>query len=214
VPLTKDQQKMYKEMEDKLRAEVENGEVTAVNEAVKALKLVQIACGVIYDSGGGERYTIDNDYRLKELLSIVQESQTKSIVFVPFVSAVEHVAEYLQNKGFKVGVIHGGVSSTQRRDIFHGFQDGSSVDVLVAQPRAMSHGLTLTAASTIVWFAPVTSSETYEQANGRITRPGQKHNTLIVNIAGTKLEERMFKRLKNKQKMQNLLLDMVEQNAA
>jgi SNF2 family DNA or RNA helicase len=210
VSLTTEQKKMYKDMESKLRIQIENGEVTAVNEAVKALKLVQIACGVVYDAQG-EKYIVDNDYRLKEVLSIVQESQTKSIVFVPFVSAVNHVAEYLENKGFKTGVIHGGVSSKNRHEIFLGFQSGSSVDVLVAQPRAMSHGLTLTAASTIVWFAPVTSSETYEQANGRVTRPGQRHNTLIVNVAGTKLEEKMFKRLKAKQKMQNLLLDMVEQ---
>lgn len=213
VLLTAEQKNMYKDMEGKLRAEIENGEVTAVNEAVKALKLVQIACGVVYDSKG-EHYVVDNDYRLKEVLSVVQESQTKSIVFVPFVSAVVHVAEYLRNKGFKVGVIHGGVSGKARHEIFLGFQNGSTVDVLVAQPRAMSHGLTLTAASTIVWFAPVTSSETYEQANGRVTRPGQKFNTLIVNIAGTKLEERMFKRLRTRQKMQNILLRMVEQNVA
>jgi SNF2 family DNA or RNA helicase len=71
----------------------------------------------------------------------------------------------------------------------------------------MSHGLTLTAASTIVWFAPVTSNEIYQQANARITRPGQKHNQLIVNIDASEVERRIYTRLQKKQSMQGLLLE-------
>jgi SNF2 family DNA or RNA helicase len=73
----------------------------------------------------------------------------------------------------------------------------------------MSHGLTLTEASTIIWYAPVTSSDIYEQANGRITRPGQTHNTLIAMLSGTAVERMIYTRLKAKQGMQNLLLDKV-----
>jgi SNF2 family DNA or RNA helicase len=84
--------------------------------------------------------------------------------------------------------------------------------VLVAQPAAMSHGLTLVAANTIVWYAPVTSNETYEQANGRITRPGQKHQQFIINIEGTAIERKIYDRLRNKQKTQGLLLDLVQED--
>ncbi len=211
VPLTPEQNKAYKAMETTLRAQVENGEVTAVNEAVKAMKLVQIACGILYDRGNTEDKTlvIPCKPRVDETQDLIGASLGKAIVFAPFVGVVEGLADILRDAGHRVGVIHGGVKKSDRDDVFHGFQNGSSVDVIVAQPAAMSHGLTLTAASTIIWYAPPNSADIYEQANGRITRPGQKHNTLIVNIHGTAVERRMYARLKNKQKIQNVLLDRV-----
>jgi SNF2 family DNA or RNA helicase len=61
--------------------------------------------------------------------------------------------------------------------------------VLIIQPQAASHGLTLTAANTIIWYAPVTSVETYLQANARINRPGQHNPMTIVHIKGSEIEE-------------------------
>ena len=84
--------------------------------------------------------------------------------------------------------------------------------VIVAQPAAMSHGLTLTAASTIIWYSCVTSNEVFEQANGRINRPGQKMNNFIIMLEGTKVEKRIYNRLKNKQKMQGALLEEIKAN--
>jgi SNF2 family DNA or RNA helicase len=74
----------------------------------------------------------------------------------------------------------------------------------------MSHGLTLTAANTIVWYGPTLSNETYTQANARITRPGQKHRQFIIHIESSTVERAAFKRLKNQQAMQGLLLETVE----
>lgn len=207
VPLTPEQDKAYREMKEKLATEVEAGQILAVNEAVKVMKLVQIACGVAYGSDG-EEVTLPPKPRLEETLRLVQESQAKTIVFVPFVSSVTMVAEYLRKHKLSVGIIHGGVSKHERNEIFTDFQRGS-LQVIVAQPAAMSHGLTLVAASTIVWYAPTNRPDVYEQANGRITRPGQKHNTLIAHIEGTPIERRMYKRLQDKQAMQGVLLDMV-----
>ena len=82
----------------------------------------------------------------------------------------------------------------------------------MAQPAAMSHGLTLTAASTIVWYSCITSNEVFEQANGRINRPGQKMNNFIILLEGTPVESRIYARLRKKQKMQGALLDEVKAN--
>jgi SNF2 family DNA or RNA helicase len=82
--------------------------------------------------------------------------------------------------------------------------------VLVANPGTMSHGLTLTAASVIVWFSPIHSAEIYEQANARIVRPGQKRNTLIVRMEGSDLERRMYDKLQTRTKVQGTLLSMFE----
>ena len=208
VSLTKEQEKAYKEMVAKMRTEAENGEITAVNEAVKMGKLVQIACGVVYTTEK-EEATIPSTPRIEETREIVRQAEGKVIVFVPFVSSVNMVAEEL-SKDFTVEVIHGGVKKDERDRIFGSFQKGKDPKVLVAQPAAMSHGLTLTSASTIVWYSCVTSNEVFEQANGRINRPGQKMKNFIIMLEGTPVEKRIYQRLRNKQKMQGALLDEVK----
>ena len=66
----------------------------------------------------------------------------------------------------------------------------------------------MTAADTIIWFAPTTSLEIFEQANARIRRVGQKNKQLILMFSATKAERQMYARLRAKQKVQNLLLEM------
>ena len=204
VDLTKEQAKAYKEMMVRLQTQAEDGAITAVNEAVKMGKLIQIACGVVYADDGSE-FTIPSNPRIQETKDIIHSAEGKVIVFVPYVSSVNMVAEELRNH-FTVEVIHGRVKKSERDRIFSEFQKGKDLKVIVAQPGAMSHGLTLTAASTIIWYSCVTSNEIFEQANGRISRPGQKMNNFIIMLEGTKVEKRVYTRLKNKQKMQGALL--------
>lgn len=212
VQLSKAQDKAYKEMMNNLHTSFATGEdITAVNEAVKMSKLLQIVCGVAYDADGNE-VTLDAAHRLSELLNIVEEAGTKVIVYVPFVSSIKLVTEFLRKHNKSVECVHGGVGKSERDRIFGAFQREAEPQVLVAQPAAMSHGLTLTAASTIVWYAPITSNDIFEQANGRITRPGQHNNQFIIMLEGSSVEQKIYNRLKNKQQTQGVLLDMVRSN--
>ena len=209
VALTKEQDKAYKDMLNKLSTEYAGGQILAVNEAVKANKLIQIACGVAYGTDG-EHVVIPSKPRMDVLKEVIEESEGKVIVFVPLTGALESVASELR-KDFTVETVHGGTSKTERDRIFSEFQRGLDPRVLVANASTMSHGLTLTAATTIVWYAPVHSNETYEQACARVRRPGQTRTTVIVHIAGTDVERRVYKRLQDKQSMQGVLLDMMKE---
>ena len=208
VQLTTEQNKAYKDMVTKLRTEAEEGEITAVNEAVKMGKLIQIACGVVYSNDGTE-VSLPTSPRIDETRSIIESAEGKVIVFVPYVSSVNMVAEEL-SADFTVEVIHGRVKKSERDRIFKAFQSSNDLKVLVAQPAAMSHGLTLTAASTIIWYSCVTSNEVFEQANGRINRPGQKMNNFIIMLEGSPVEHRVYNRLQKKQRLQGALLDEVK----
>ena len=170
-------------------------------------------CGIAY-TDQKETISFPCKSRLAEVEDLIQESNSKTIVFAPFVSVVNMLADHLRASGYSTEVIYGDVSKTKRHEVFSAFQRSALPQVIVAQPSAMSHGLTLTAASTIIWYAPITSADTYGQANGRITRPGQAHNTLIVHISSTAEERKMYNRLKNKERMQGILLDMVVQSRA
>lgn len=208
VALTKEQQAAYDEMLRELVTEYEGGQLLAVNEAVKLGKLLQICCGVAYGSGGQD-VVLPCQPRIDVVREIIEEAEAKVIVFVPYTSALERLAEALR-PDFSVECVYGEVSKGERDRIFGDFQKRKDPRVLVADARTMSHGLNLTAANTIVWFAPTTSNDTYLQANERIPRPGQKLNTLIVHIESTPVERKMYERLRKKTSVQGALLEMLK----
>lgn len=211
VALSSEQHKAYKQMMSQLRSELKAGEIRAVNEAVKASKLMQISCGVAYDTEGNN-IAIDCKARLDTVDEIVNESEGKVIVFVPFSGALQQLRDYLDAHGHTVAVVDGGTAKTERDEIFYNFQNAEDPQVIVANPATMSHGLTLTAATTIVWFGPCYSNEVYQQACARVRRPGQTRSTVIAHIVSTPLEEKVYARLNEKQSLQGLLLDLVRDN--
>jgi len=210
VEMTPDQLKAYKSMMDTFVAEADGGQITAVNEAVKMAKLVQIACGCAYDKDGNI-LKIDAKNRIDELKRVVEASEGKVIVFVPLTGGLHSVADELR-KEWSVEVVHGDVSKKERDQIFSDFKSENGPHILVAHPKCMAHGLTLVSANTIVWFIPTNNPNDYAQANGRITRPGQKRNTFIVHLQGSDIEKKMYKVLKEKGSIQGVLLDMIKSN--
>jgi SNF2 family DNA or RNA helicase len=205
VPLSAEQARMYKSMVAHFKAEYEGGVLTAMNAAVKAGKLMQIVCGVAYTDDG--EVSIPAQPRIDAVAEVIEQSAAKVIVFVPLTGALHAVAEALA-KQFRVVSIHGGTSKPQRDTAFADFQSAGGPRVLVAQPATMAHGLSLTAADTIVWFAPAPSSEVYQQANMRIVRPGQKRNTLIVRMQGSPFERIRYLHLEQRKTAQDSLLEL------
>jgi len=208
VAMTPEQQKAYRGMARELMAEHAGGQILALNEAIKASKLLQIACGVVIGSDGNE-VLITPTERLRVLSEIVEQSEGKVIVFVPFTGALHMVAEHLRGK-HDVALVNGAVSKADRDEIFGCFQKRVDPHVIVAQPGTMSHGLTLTAATTIVWYGLCHSHETFAQANARVRRPGQTRATVIACLTGTVVERKILDRLRNRESTQGLLLDMVK----
>jgi len=208
--LTAEQKKHYSQMLKHFVTEAaQEGTITAVNEAVKVQKLVQIACGVAYGDDGQD-ITLDCTPRINLVKEVIEEAGEKVILFVPLTGAL-HMLERELSKHWSVGVVNGQVSSSQRNKIFQDFQHSKTPHVLIAHPGTMAHGLTLTSASTIIWYGPINSNEVYVQANGRIERIGKKRVSNVIHIEGTDLERRMYERLRNKQKLQGLLLEMIQQ---
>jgi SNF2 family DNA or RNA helicase len=121
------------------------------------------------------------------------------------------VFELLTKEGFDCAMVYGDTPKGARDRIFSNFQTKQTPRVLVAHPQCMAHGLTLTAANTIIWYTATNNPEHYEQANGRIVRPGQTSKTLIVHMSGTLVERVSFKRLESRGKMQGMLLDLFHQ---
>jgi SNF2 family DNA or RNA helicase len=195
APMTVQQLKFYKELKDEMLVEAAGEEITAVNAAVKLNKLLQIACGSVYTD---TREVVDFDARnrLHAVKEVIEEASHKVLIFVPFTHTILKVKDYLNKAHIVSEVIDGSVPVSRRSQIVTDFQTKENPRVLIIQPQAASHGLTLTAADTIIWYAPVTSVETYLQANARINRPGQKNAMTVVHIQGSGVEGRLYSMLR------------------
>lgn len=198
--------KAYKKMYDDLALQVQSKEITAANEGVKLGKLLQLASGFIYD-GDGRGHWIGGTDRIREIIEIIEQTERKVIVFGSFRFFVTLLGGVLAKK-FPTSIIHGETPKKDRDAAFIGFQRSTTPRVICAHPATMAHGLTLTEAATIIWACPVTSLEIYEQANARITRSGQRHNTHIIHVQASPAEKAVYDRLRRKAKMQGALLDL------
>jgi SNF2 family DNA or RNA helicase len=207
VPLSKEQEKAYDALLAHCMALHEEHQITAVNEGVLIGKLLQVTTGAVY-STTGDVVDLNPEHKLDALKEIIEEGGRKVIVFTPYVHSLKMLEKALV-KDYSVETVFGGVSAKKREEIFKEFQHGA-LQVLVAHPECMAHGLTLTSAYTICWYTPIHSNEIYEQANGRITRIGQTKKQTVFHLVSSDLEKRIISKLKSRQKMQNVLLEMLK----
>ena len=207
APLTAQQEKYYKLLKKEMLMVADGEEVSTVNAAVNLNKLLQISGGAVYsDTGSVVEFDVSN--RLKVIEEVIEEASHKVLVFVPFTHTIELLKEHLKKAHITCEVINGAVTVNKRTEIFKRFQEEPDPRVLIIQPQAAAHGVTLTAANVIIWYAPVTSIETYLQANARIDRQGQKNPMTIVHIKGSPVETRLYNMLQNKLDVHEKIIDL------
>jgi SNF2 family DNA or RNA helicase len=210
VPLTPLTAKYYKRLKDELLIEAAGEEISAVNAAASMNKLLQISGGAVY-TDKHDVVEFDISPRLKELKDVIDETSNKVVVFVPFLHTIDVVAKSLQEHGITSDVIKGSVSATNRSEIIGRFQTQTDPRVLIVQPQSASHGVTLTAADTVVFWSPVMSVETYLQCIARIDRVGQKSKMTVVHLQGSDVERKVYSMLQGKVDSHMKLVDLYKQ---
>lgn len=209
IPMGPQQSKIYKDMVKAAQVSIQGHDITAVNAGVVMSKLLQISLGWIYNKDG-DIITLDNDARLKAVIDIVTSASNKILCFSPYKHALGGVANALDKEGVEYATVSGDTPLSERSQIFNLFQNTDKYKILNAHPECLAHGLTLTAADTIIWNGPVTSLEVYSQANARIRRVGQKNKQLILHLQSTPIERKVYNALKEKKQIQDMLLQLFE----
>jgi SNF2 family DNA or RNA helicase len=146
--------------------------------------------------------------RYAALKEVIDETNQKVLVFVPFKHIINILSEKLHDDGITAEIISGDVPANKRTDIFQRFQNTEDPRVLVIQPQSAAHGVTLTAADTVVWWGPVPSLETYAQANARVHRSGQRHPTTVVQLQGSGVERHIYQLLDEKIDVHSKVIDL------
>lgn len=210
VELTRQQKKYYETLKSRMVMQAAGEEITAANAAVNMNKLLQISAGAIYtDSGDALEFDIKHRYQV--LKEVIDETSQKVLIFVPFRHTIDILISKLRKDGVTAEIIRGDVPASKRTEIFKTFQTQLDPKVLVIQPQSAAHGVTLTAADTVVWWGPTSSLETYAQANARVHRSGQKHPCTVVQLQGSAIEKRVYALLDNRIDVHTKMIDLYKE---
>jgi len=214
VELTGQQIKYYRMLKDQMLVQAAGETITAINAAASVNKLLQISAGAAY-TDNSEVVEFDCAPRLRVLMEALNETTRKVLIFAPYRHSIETIATYLDKEGVNCAKIHGDVSANNRTLIFNRFQTEADPRVLVIQPQSASHGVTLTAADTVIFWGPVMSVETYLQCIARADRVGQDSNKVtVIHIQSSDIERRMFKQLELKVDNHSILIKLYEEELA
>ena len=210
VPLTPQQAKYYNLLKDKMLVQASGETISAVNAAAAVSKLLQISCGAAY-TDDREIVEFDSAPRLGVLEEILEETDRKVIIFALFKSTIDTIHTHLNKRGIPTEFINGTVTPPRRADIIRRFQNEENPRVLVMQPQATAHGITLTRADTVVFYGPLMSVEQYTQAIARADRKGQDSGKVtVIHIQGSPIEKKMFRALEDKVSDNLLITEMFE----
>ncbi len=210
VDMTAQQLKYYKQLKEQAVVQAAGEEISAPTAATLVSKLLQISAGAAY-SNDHETVQFDCSHRLNALMEILEQTERKVLVFALFRSSIETIVAHLQKEGIETGEIHGGINQANRAKIIDRFQTTDSPRVLVMQPQASAHGITLTAADTVIFYGPLMSVEQYVQCCARADRQGQTADKVtVVHLQSSPIEAKMFTALASKVDDHRLLTNMFD----
>ena len=210
VPMSAQQKKYYSLLKKQMLIRASGETISAVNAAVMVNKLLQVSAGAAYTETK-EVIEFDVRARLNLLLEILAETDRKVLIFAMFRSCIETITSFLEEYKISTAQIHGGVSANKRGDIINDFQYTDNVKVLVMQPQATAHGITLTAADTVVFYGPLMSVEQYLQCIARADRKGQTSDKVtVVHIQSSPIEEKLFKALSTKVETHAMIAELFD----
>ena len=191
---------LYKELErDHVLSLVDDDDVSALNAASLAGKLLQLANGAIY-TDDGETIIVHNE-KVERLKELVETNEGKPmLVFYNF----KHDLQAIK------GAFPKAVELKTDDDVAE--WNKGNIQMLLAHPASAGYGLNLQAGGNIiVWYGLTWSLEQYQQANARLHRQGQTQPVIIHHLVtkGT-MDEQVMKALERKEVGQDALLEAIK----
>ena len=200
--------KIYQRLVDESYAKLASGEVTVHNVLTRLLRLSQLTGGFLGNDDNSRVEQVSNAKLavLEDIVDSSAEENQKLVIIARFVPEIRAIQKMLEKKGVCYSLIMGEVKD--RGEQVRQFQSDPNVTVFIGQIATAGMGLTLTAASTMVFFSLDYSMSNYEQCRARIHRAGQKHPcTYIHLIAQGTVDTKVMQALKNKANLAKSLID-------
>ena len=199
ITLSAEQQKVYKQMKEMALAQLNGKLLTTANALSQLMRLHQITCGH-FKANDGSTQTVKNN-RLSELMDLLDEVEGKAVIWAHYQYDVQTILEAIKKEYGDDSVVdyYGKTPSEERQDNIKKFQDDPRCRFLVGTPSTGGYGITLTAASTMIYYSNGYDLEKRQQSEARIDRIGQtKPMTYIDIICEETVDERIVKALRKK----------------
>jgi SNF2 family DNA or RNA helicase len=200
IQLSEEQSKVYKQMKEIALATLNGKMTTTHNVITQLMRLHQITCGH-FKSDDGATQTLKSN-RLDELMDVLSEMEGKAVIWAHYRYDIEVIVDAIKKEyGDKSVVTYYGDTSTEdRQKAIKLIQDpNSSVRFIVGTPQTGGYGITLTGASTMIYYSNGYDLEKRQQSEARIDRIGQTKNmTYIDIIAEGTVDEKIVKALRTK----------------
>ena len=200
VELTDEQLKLYQSMKLVAMAALNGKVVKAPHVLTQMMRLHQITCGHL-KTESGEIINIKNN-RINELLNVLEEVEGKVIIWANYIHDIENIVEAINKEHGNDSVVqyYGAIESDQRQKAIEKFQDPHSpVRFFVGNPQTGGYGITLTAASTVIYYSNGYDLEKRLQSEDRAHRIGQKKSVTYIDLIAEKtVDEKIVKALRKK----------------
>jgi len=199
ISLSAEQEKVYKQMKEMALAQLNGKLLTTANALSQLMRLHQITCGH-FKANDGSTQTVKNN-RLNELSELLEEVEGKAIIWAHYQYDVQTVIDAIKKEYGDDSVVdyYGKTPNEERQDNVKKFQSDPRCRFLVGTPSTGGYGLTLTAASTMIYYSNGYDLEKRQQSEARIDRIGQKKPmTYIDIICEDTVDERIVKALRKK----------------
>ena len=154
ITLTPEQKKLYKQMKETAIAELNSKKVTSTIVLTQLMRLQQITCGH-FKADDGSVQRIPNR-RMDELLDVLDETEGKCIIWAHWQNDIKYIIEALTEefgKGILWWIIMALLRKRDRQKNKDAFQNDSKVRFLVGTPQTGGYGITLTAASNVIYYS-------------------------------------------------------------
>ena len=199
VTMTGPQEKVYKEMKKYAFAQLDGKQVTTSTVMVQLMRLHQITCGH-FTADDGTIHEMPNN-RIGELLDLLHEVEGKVVIWAQFQRDVNNILAALHNE-FGEGCYvdyYGLTPQEERQENIKKFQNGAKCRFIVGTTQTGGYGITLTAASNVIYYSNSYDLEKRLQSEDRAHRIGQKNNvTYIDMLADDTVDEKIVESLRNK----------------
>jgi len=209
VELTEEQSKAYATMKSAALALLKGKMATAPHVLTQMMRLHQITCGHLKNDDGTITKLKNN--RMKELLGLLEEVEGKVIIWANYIYDIENIVENISEVYGNDSIVqyYGAIGTEDRATAIKKFQDpDSKVRFFVGNPQTAGYGITLTAASNVVYYSNGYDLEKRLQSEDRAHRIGQKKSVTYVDLIAPKtVDEKIVKALRKKMSIANTIMD-------
>ena len=208
IQMTDEQKRVYRDLQKQAKALLSTGTVTITHIITQLVRLHQVSCGFVGLDGGG--LTELPSQRLPELMEILEETDGKVIIWANYRHDIQKIEqELIKIYGAEsVGTYHGGVSQERREEVIDEFQNlESPLRFFVGNTQTGGYGITLTAASTVIYYSNNYDLEKRLQSEDRAHRIGQVNKVTYIDIVCERtVDEKIVKSLRQKQNIAQTVL--------